>query len=180
MRDALKSYLALASGLTDVTRQRAVGAAKALVAQGEATAEQVTSLADDLLQQSRSNREAVVALVKYEVDRALGRVGLASNDEVSELTKRVRSLEAQVRELGGTVEPSGGTTTASRAAAARPAAKAPTEKGPAAKAPAKAPVKAAAKPAASAAKTPAKAAKAAKNPAASAAKKAGAAAKKAT
>src|SRR5687767_9975133 len=103
VRDALKSYLALASGLTDVTRQRAVGAAKALVAQGEATAEQVTSLADDLVQQSRSNREAVVALVKYEVDRALGRVGLASNDEVAELTKRVRSLEAQIRELGGTV-----------------------------------------------------------------------------
>ena len=143
MRDALKSYLALAGGLTDVTRQRAVGAAKALVAQGEATAEQVSSLTDDLLQQSKSNREAGVALVKYEVDRALGRVGLASNDEVSELTKRVRSLEAQVRELGGTVAPaSGGTgssaatgangssaaTTGQRKAAARPATKAAAKK----------------------------------------------------
>src|SRR3954466_3474600 len=103
VRDALKSYLTLASGLTDVTRQRAVGAAKALVAQGEATAEQVSTLAEDLLAQSRSNREAVTALVKYEVDRTLGRLGLAANDEVTELTKRVRSLEAQIRDLGGSV-----------------------------------------------------------------------------
>jgi polyhydroxyalkanoate synthesis regulator phasin len=99
VRDALKSYLALAGGLTDVTRQRAVGAAKALVAQGEATAEQVSTLAEDLLAQSRSNRDAVTALVKYEVDRTLGRLGLAANDEVTELTKRIRSLEAQIRDL---------------------------------------------------------------------------------
>ncbi|MGB8650485.1 MAG: hypothetical protein WCD35_07465, partial [Mycobacteriales bacterium] len=90
MKDALKGYLALASGLTEVTRQRATAAAKALVAQGEATAGQVQSLADDLIAQSKSNREAVRALVKFEVDKALGRVGLASADEVSELTARVR------------------------------------------------------------------------------------------
>src|SRR3954466_5845363 len=102
VRDALKSYLTLASGLTDVTRQRAVGAAKALVAQGEATAEQVSTLAEDLLAQSRSNREAVTALVKYEVDRTLGRLGLAANDEVTELTNRVRSLEGQTRDLSAT------------------------------------------------------------------------------
>jgi len=115
VRDALKSYLALASGLTEVTRQRAVGAAKALVSQGEATAEQVTTLAEDLLAQSKSNREAVTALVKYEVDRTLGRLGLAANNEVTELTKRVRALEAQVRDLS--------------AAAGKPAAKkAPAKK----------------------------------------------------
>ena len=100
MKDALKGYLALANGLTEVTRQRAVAAAKALVAQGEATAGQVGSLADDLVTQSKSNREAVTALVKYEVDRTLGRVGLATADEVSELTARVRALESLVRDLG--------------------------------------------------------------------------------
>ena len=77
MRDALKAYLSMAAGLSEVTRQRAVSAAKALVSQGEATAEQVTSLAEDLVAQSRANREAVAALVKFEVDRTLGRVGLA-------------------------------------------------------------------------------------------------------
>ena len=125
MRDALKSYLALASGLTDISKQRAVTAAKALVAQGEATVEQVNSLAEDLVQQSRSNREAVTALVKFELDRALGRVGLASNDEVGALTTRVRELEAQVRALSASATP----------AVAKPPAKAPSKR--AAKAPVK-------------------------------------------
>ncbi len=134
MRDALKSYLALASGLTDISKQRAVTAAKALVAQGEATVEQVNSLAEDLVQQSRSNREAVTALVKFELDRALGRVGLASNDEVGALTTRVRELEAQVRALSASKAPAKAPAKASAKAPAKAAAKAPVK---AAKAPAK-------------------------------------------
>ncbi|MEO6205285.1 MAG: hypothetical protein ABIO67_07890 [Mycobacteriales bacterium] len=140
MRDALKSYLALASGLTDISKQRAVTAAKALVAQGEATAEQVTSLAEDLVQQSRSNREAVTALVKFELDRGLSRVGLASHDVVDELSRRVRELEGQVRSLGGSA----------------PAKKAPAKKAPAKKAPAKKAVKRAPAKKAAAKKAPAK------------------------
>jgi polyhydroxyalkanoate synthesis regulator phasin len=145
VRDALKSYLALASGVTDVTRQRALAAAKALVAQGEATAEQVTTLAEDLVAQTRQNREAVVALVGFEVDRALGRVGLASADEVTALTERVRALEATVARLSAGADPAspGGPAQAAQ----RPAKKAPGKKAaataPAKKATKKAPGKAA-------------------------------------
>ncbi len=132
MKDALKGYLALAGGLTEVTRQRATAAAKALVAQGEATAGQVGHLADDLIAQSRSNREALTALVKFEVDRALGRVGLASADEVTELTARIRSLEARLREA----------TRPGAPVKKAPAKKAPAKKAPVKRAPAKkAPVK---------------------------------------
>ncbi len=139
MKDALKGYLALATGLSEVTRQRAVGAAKALVAQGEATAGQVSSLADDLLVQSRSNREAVTALVKYEVDRALGRVGLASNDEVGELTARIRALEGSVRELHRDLAAAGhGDSSPTRTASA---ASVPARTAPAGKAASKPPVK---------------------------------------
>lgn len=165
MKDALKGYLALASGLTEVTRQRATSAAKALVAQGEATAGQVSGLADDLVSQSRSNREAVAALVKYEVDRALGLVGLASSDEVGELTARVRALETAVRELSqrtGSAAPSAtGKAAAGQAdAAAAPATKAaPAHAGPAKAAPGKAPARpsAPAKPVATGKAGPAKA-----------------------
>lgn len=99
MRDALKAYMSLATGLSEVTRQRAMTAAKALVSQGEATAEQVSTLAEDLLTQTRANREAVTALVRFEVDRTLGRVGLASTDEVGELAARLRVLERELRDL---------------------------------------------------------------------------------
>lgn len=135
MRDALKSYLALASGVTEVTRQRAQAAAKALVAQGEATAEQVTALAEDLRTQTRQNREAVVALVGFEVDRALGRVGLASADEVTALTERVRALESRLARVDGGAAAKAPAKAASPAKA--PAKKAPAKKAPAKKAPAK-------------------------------------------
>ena len=149
MKDALKGYLALASGLTEVTRKKATSAAKALVAQGEATAGQVSGLADDLLSQSKSNREALTALVRFEVDKALGRVGLASADEVTELTARVRQLEGQLREA--TKPTAAATTTRATASVKRAPAK-------------KAPVKAAAKKAA-AKKAPARKAAATKAPA---------------
>lgn len=108
MRDALKSYLALAGGLVEVPRQRALAAAKALVAQGEATAEQVTALADDLITQSRANREAVAALVKFEVDRTLGRVGLATGEEVGDLAARLQAVEAEVRALKSALQAGSG------------------------------------------------------------------------
>jgi polyhydroxyalkanoate synthesis regulator phasin len=130
VKDAIKGYLALATGLTDVTRQRATSAAKALVAQGEATAGQVQALADDLVAQSKSNREAVVSLVRYEVDKALGRVGLVSKDEVEALQKRIKTLESQLRDSG---KPVAGLP------AKAPATKAPATKAPAKKAPAKKP-----------------------------------------
>lgn len=131
MRDALKSYLALAGSVTDLTRQRALDAAKALVASGEAAAEQVTSLAEDLLAQTRQNREAVVAMVNLEVDRALGRVGLASADEVSALTERIRALESRLAEAGGAPA---GQSPAKAATPKAPAKKAPAKKAPANKA----------------------------------------------
>ncbi len=99
MRDALRGYLGLASGISEVTLARATAAAKALAAQGEATAEQVSTLAEDLVDTSRRNREALSTLVRYEVEQALRRLGLAPADEVVALTERVRRLEATVREL---------------------------------------------------------------------------------
>src|ERR1700712_1344526 len=108
MLDALKNYLNLASGVTEVTRQRAVAAAKALQASGEATAEQVQNLADDLLVNSRNNRDAILALVRYEVDRALNRLGLATADEVASLQRRVTGLEGALAKGSGPSGASGG------------------------------------------------------------------------
>jgi polyhydroxyalkanoate synthesis regulator phasin len=107
MLDAVKNYLSLASGVTEVTRQRATAAAKALAASGEATAEQVSNLADELLATSRNNRDAVLALVRYEVDRALNRLGLATADEIASLQRRVTTLESAIDKI---VEASGADT----------------------------------------------------------------------
>lgn len=99
VRDALRTYLTMASGLVEVPRQQAMRVAKALVSQGETTAGQAGQVADDLIGTSRANRDALLQLIRYEVDRGLGRLGLATAEEVRELTERVQALEAQVREL---------------------------------------------------------------------------------
>lgn len=106
--DALRGYVQLASGLTDVTRERARAAARALVAQGEASVGavvppavggQVKSLTDDLLAASRANRSLLTSLVRAEVDRSVARLGLVSATELDAATRRNRSLERRVDEL---------------------------------------------------------------------------------
>ena len=132
MRDALKTYLTLAAGLAEVPRRRAMAAAKALVSSGEATAEQVSALAEDLIEQTKQNREAVVALVGSEVDRALGRIGLANADDVTSLRERVRVLEAEARQAS----PAARAPVTKAPVTKAPVAKAPVTKAPAKKAPA--------------------------------------------
>src|SRR5213076_939959 len=74
VRDAVRGYLALATGVTEVTATRARAAAKSLVEQGEATAGQMSALAEDLLSTSRRNRESLAVLVRHEVEQAVKRL----------------------------------------------------------------------------------------------------------
>ncbi|MEU5531066.1 hypothetical protein ABZ744_29460 [Micromonospora chersina] len=98
MQDAWRAYLELAMGLTEAPRKKAQDAVKRVVGQGGATAAQLQSLAEELVSTGLANREALTKLVRFEVDRALGAVGLATADEVAELTRRVHDLERQLRE----------------------------------------------------------------------------------
>jgi polyhydroxyalkanoate synthesis regulator phasin len=98
MQDAWRAYLEMALGLADAPRKKAQKAVGDLVSRGGATAAQLQGLVEDLMSAGMANREALTNIVRYEVDRALGRVGLATAEEVSELTARVRDLERQLRE----------------------------------------------------------------------------------
>jgi polyhydroxyalkanoate synthesis regulator phasin len=98
MQDAWRAYLELAFGLTEASKKKAKKTAKELAGKGGATAAQLQSLAEDLLSASRANREALARLVRYEVDRAVGAVGLATAEEVAELNNRIRDLEQRARE----------------------------------------------------------------------------------
>ncbi|MFG2104640.1 phasin family protein [Micromonospora echinaurantiaca] len=101
MQDAWRAYLELAMGLTEAPRKKAQDAVRRLVGSGGATAAQLQGLAEELLSTGAANREALTKLVRFEVDRALGAVGLATADEVAELTRRVHELERQLREAKG-------------------------------------------------------------------------------
>src|ERR671938_1010492 len=98
MQDAWRAYLEMALGLTAAPRKKAQKVAEELVNRGGATAAQLQGLVEDLMSAGMANREALTNIVRYEVDRALAVVGLATAEEVSDLTARVRELERQLRE----------------------------------------------------------------------------------
>ena len=83
MQDAWRAYLELAMGLTEAPRKKAQDAVRRVVGQGGATAAQLQALAEELVSTGAANREALTKLVRFEVDRALGAVGLATADEVA-------------------------------------------------------------------------------------------------
>jgi polyhydroxyalkanoate synthesis regulator phasin len=97
-QEAWRAYLELAIGATDATRKKATKAVRELVGKGALTGEQLQTMAEDLLRTSSASREAMANLVRYELEKALGRVGLATADEVNILSAKVRDLEAKQRE----------------------------------------------------------------------------------
>ena len=102
--DGLRGYLQLASGLTDVTRERARAAARAVVAQGGAVVPtsvqaQVSTLTEDLMATSKANRHLLVNLVRGEVERSVARMGLVSTKDMEAAERRAKGLERRVAEL---------------------------------------------------------------------------------
>ena len=96
-REAWRAYLEMALGMSEASRKKATKAVKRLAGKGGATAEQLQVLAEELVRTSGANREALARMVRVELDRALSRVGLATGEEVTELTARVRDLEQRLQ-----------------------------------------------------------------------------------
>lgn len=125
--EGLRAYLELASGLTEVTRQRATAAARALVAQGEAGVDsvlpapmraQVAVLADELVATSKGNRDLLVGLVRGEVERSVTRLGLVSAAELEAANSRAQQLETRVHQLERELRTARKTTKTSKAGTA--------------------------------------------------------------
>ncbi|AVT33953.1 hypothetical protein C6361_36045 [Plantactinospora sp. BC1] len=118
MQDAWRAYLELALGLTEASKKRAQAAARKLVGSSGATAAQLQTMAEELVSTGMANREALIRIIRVEIDRTLAALGLATADEVTTLTDRISRLERELAAArAGT---SGGT--ASAATALRPAA----------------------------------------------------------
>ncbi len=109
MLDDLRSYLQMASGLTEATTAKAKEVVASLLSQGMSLSAkampapemmgQVQELADDLVSTSRNNREMLVGMIRAEVDRAVGRMGFVREDELAALRRHVQRLEKQLADL---------------------------------------------------------------------------------
>ena len=141
--DALRGYVQLANGLTEVTRQRAQQAAKALLQQTGADhltsglTGKVTDLADEIVATSKSNRKLLQAIVANEVEGAVARLGFVRSEEVAALTRRVEGLERELADANDALASASVPAAAAPVAGSAPAAKKAAKKAPAKKAPAK-------------------------------------------
>ena len=125
-QDAWRTYLEMAMGMTDVSRKRATKAVRRVLGKGGATAEQLHDLAAELLRTSVANRESLTNLIRFELERALGRVGVATAEEMAALVARVDQLESELRQASApTAEPAPEAMASARKA---PARKAPARK----------------------------------------------------
>jgi polyhydroxyalkanoate synthesis regulator phasin len=139
--DALRGYVQLANGLTEVTRQRAQQAAKALLQQTGAEAltagvtTKVSDLAEEIVATSKSNRQLLQAIVANEVEGAVARLGFVRSEEVAALSRRVDGLERELADANDAlvVATAAASAPAPAAAASRPAAKKSAVKTPAVK-----------------------------------------------
>ncbi len=127
--DAVRGYVQLANGLTEVTKQKAQAAAKALLQQtgADALTTRASDLADEIVATSKSNRQLLQAIVSNEVEGAVARLGFVRSEEVAALTRRVKALESELAEAQATApEPAPAKKAAAKKAV--PAKKAPLAK----------------------------------------------------
>ncbi len=109
MLNDLRTYLQLATGVTEATAAKAKEVVSGLVAQGlnltskvqpvQDVADQVQELADELVETSRTNRELLVGMIRSEVDKAVGRMGFVREDELAALRRHVQRLETEISDL---------------------------------------------------------------------------------
>ena len=104
--ESVRGYVELASGLSDLTRARAMEAAQGLlsvpsagIATGSKMAAQVGALADELLAAAAANRSNLTALVRSEVDVAITRLGLVPVQQLEEAQAEAARLRTELARL---------------------------------------------------------------------------------
>src|ERR1019366_3200131 len=120
--ESVRPYVQLASGLSDLTRARAMEAAQGLltlpaagIATGTKMASQAVDLADEVLAVAMANRLSLTALVRSEVEVAISALGLVPVQKLEEVQAEAARLRAENAQLR---------SASSRAAAPKAAAKA--------------------------------------------------------
>jgi polyhydroxyalkanoate synthesis regulator phasin len=111
--DLFKRYLDAGIAFTEMTRERAQAIVKEWVNAGEVPMQRADDFIEDMVERSRQNTAAIVALVQAQVQDQLSALGLATKTDIAR-------LEAKINRASGT---SGGSASAAKKAPAKKAAK---------------------------------------------------------
>ncbi len=147
--NALKRYLDAGMAFTALTQAKAEALVKDLVKTGEVQTEQAQAAVADLLDRSKKNTEAFIAIVRTEIADSAESLGLATIADIARIEKLVEKIRPEAPAKKAAAKKAPAKKAAAKKAPAKKAAakKAPAKKAAAKKAPAK---KAAAKKSASA------------------------------
>lgn len=96
--DALRPYLALLSGIIEVSAGKAAGLAQSVMTQGVATGAEASQRVVAITS-AGLDPEQFAAAVRDEVDRAVRRLGFVRADEVTSLRRQIERLESEVDQL---------------------------------------------------------------------------------
>ena len=119
--DLLKRYLDAGVAFTQLTQAKAEEIVRDLVRAGEVQTEDARKRVEELVERSRQNTEGIVALVRYEVQTQVSKLGLVPKSKVDALKRELSQLRAQQPKT--TVAKAPGRSAAKKAAPAKKAVK---------------------------------------------------------
>jgi polyhydroxyalkanoate synthesis regulator phasin len=108
---------------TALTRAEAQRRAQKLVREGQLAQERVQTFVDDLVRTSRDRADALVEVVRREIQRQVEALGIATKDDLDRLESRVRKAEKSAPKSKSSAGATKKKTGAKRAAKKTPAKK---------------------------------------------------------
>jgi len=95
VRDDLRRVATFASGVAEITRNRAEDIVRTWSRGGDAPREQVQEMVRELMDWSRQNRKELVRIVRSEIETQIASLGVATTRDLERLEQRVDKLESQ-------------------------------------------------------------------------------------
>jgi polyhydroxyalkanoate synthesis regulator phasin len=99
VRDEIRRIALFASGVGDLTRNRAEQIAKELVKSGEVHRDQAAGWAKTLFDASAENRQEIIRFIRSEMQRQVQALGLATTQDLERLERRLDRVEATSRRI---------------------------------------------------------------------------------
>jgi polyhydroxyalkanoate synthesis regulator phasin len=96
-------YLDAGAEFVAMTRAQARARAKELVGQGQLTQQQVQGFVDDLVEESRRRTDAMLEVVRKEIQRQVKTLGIATKDDLAKLETKLSKQSAK-KASGGTAK----------------------------------------------------------------------------
>ena len=119
-----KRALDTGAQFTEMRRSQARKLASDLVAQGQLAKNQVSAYVDELVDASRKRSEQLRSIVRTEVERQLGVIGVATKSDLDALERKLRAANGAKSARGAGTKPGAKKAAKKRAPAKKAAAKA--------------------------------------------------------